>query len=147
MPRKKSSPRNSRAPKPEPILPGVNPAVEEHATPATSLPFPIVAVGASAGGLEAMNELLAGLPLDTGMAFVLVQHLSPMHTSMLSDILARATKLPVAQVEDNMQVEPDHVYVIPPGKTMVLADGLLQLSPRTEIRGQARPIDHFMRSL
>src|SRR6188768_3207915 len=118
MPRKKPPPREVPAPDPDPVIPGVNPAAADHATPATGLPFPIVAVGASAGGLEAFNELLGALPVDTGMAFVLIQHLSPKHTSMLSEILGRATHIPVTQVEDNMRVDPDHVYVIPPGKTM-----------------------------
>jgi two-component system CheB/CheR fusion protein len=131
----------------EPILPGVNPAVEDHATPADSPPFPIVVAGASAGGLEAFNELLKALPVDTGMAFVLIQHLAPDHESLLPDILGRATAMPVTQVANNTDVKPNHVYVIPPGKSMVISHGLLQLAPRTEQRGQARPIDHFMRSL
>jgi two-component system CheB/CheR fusion protein len=128
-------------------LPGVNPAAEVHATPQTGLPFAIVGIGASAGGLEAFSELLQALPADTGMAFVIIQHLSPTHGSMLAEILARTTPMPVSTVSNNMPVEPDHVYVIPPGTTMVLAEGRLQLSPRTELRGQARPIDQFMRSL
>jgi two-component system CheB/CheR fusion protein len=132
---------------PDPILPNVNPAVEPHATPETGLPFPIVAVGASAGGLEAFTDLLKNLAPDTGMAFVLVQHLAPEHTSLLPDILTRATPMRVAQVVDNVEVVPNHVYVIPPGKNMVIAEGHLQLSPRTEARGAARPLDHFMRSL
>jgi two-component system CheB/CheR fusion protein len=148
MPTKKpAGAKATRSRKVEPILPGVNPAVEDHATPETSVPFPIVAVGASAGGLEAFTEMLKGLPDDTGMAFVMIQHLSPTHSSMLPEILTRATSIPVAQVENNMPVEPDHVYVIPPGQDMVLSDGRLQLSPRTELRGVARPIDQFMRSL
>ena len=131
----------------DPVLPAVNPVVDDHLTPKESLPFPIVAIGASAGGLEAFTSLLRDLPNDTGMAFVVIQHLSPTHASMLPEILTRSTSMPVAQVEDNMPVRPDHVYVIPPGKNLVFAQGLLQLGPRTEIRGQQRPIDHFMRAL
>ena len=147
MPRK-VPPRSpgSRSPT-EPILPGVNPAAAVHDTPETGLPFPIVAVGASAGGLQAMTELLKALPSDTGMAFVMIQHLSPTHPSMLSDILTRTTEMPVRQVENNVGVEPNHIYVIPPAKSMVLAEGRLQLSPRSEVRGLALPVDHFMRSL
>jgi len=131
----------------DPVLPGVNPVVDEHLTPTESAPFPIVAIGASAGGLEAISLLLGALPTDTGMAFVVVQHLSPTHESVLPDILTRATALPVGAVHNNMPVEADHVYVIPPGKDLVFGDGHLQLAPRTEVRGQQRPIDHFMRSL
>src|SRR3954471_22539924 len=76
--------------------------------------FPIVGVGASAGGLEAFSQLLKHLPADTGMAFVLVQHLDPKHGSMLSEILGRSTKMAVVQVQDGMPVEPNRVYVIPP---------------------------------
>src|SRR5207253_3685237 len=71
----------------------------------------------------------------------------PEHHSMLTDILGRATKMRVSEVRDNTPVEPDRIYVIPPGKKLVLAKGRLQLGPRTEVRGQSRPIDHFMRSL
>src|SRR3954466_1811896 len=146
MPRKKQPHDSPSQLVEEPILPGVNPAAEPHATPATGLPFPIVAIGASAGGLQAFIDLLKELPNDTGMAFVIVQHLSPSHGSMLSDILTRATRMRVSQVENDMPVEPNQLYVIPPGKNMVLAEGLLQLSP-LEPRIPSRPVDHFMRSL
>src|SRR5262249_19466353 len=109
--------------KDDPVLPAVNPVIDEHLTPKESLPFPIVAIGASAGGLDAFTGLLNTLPSDTGMAFVVIQHLSPTHASMLPEILTRSTTMPVAQVEDNMPVEPDHVYVIPPGKNLVFAQG------------------------
>src|SRR5712692_5816735 len=109
--------------------------------------FPIVGVGASAGGLEAFTQMLRALPVDTGMAFVLVQHLDPTHTSMLTEILSRATGMPVAEVKDQMPAQPNHVYIIPPGMNMVISQGVLQLSPRTETRGQHRPIDPFFRSL
>ena len=165
MPRKKKDPpgsgrspartvRNSRRPDiadppgdpAEIVNPGVNPAVE-HDTPDRSLPFPIVAVGASAGGIEAFTELLNALPVDTGMAYVILLHLAPTHGSMLTEILSRATKMPVSEVKERMPAKPDHVYVIPPNKHLVLGEGRLQLQPRVEVRGQSRPIDHFMRSL
>src|ERR1035437_5185369 len=82
--------------------------------------FPIVGVGASAGGLEAFTELLRHLPLETGMAFVLVQHLAPQYESMLTQVLSRATRIPVAGVTDGMEVKPDHVYVIPPNTCMTI---------------------------
>jgi two-component system CheB/CheR fusion protein len=132
---------------PEPVLPTVNPAIDKHATPETGLPFPIVCIGASAGGLNAVSDLLVALPSDLDMSFVVIQHLDPSHASMLPEILGRASSLPALEVENHMPIEPRRVYVIPPGKTLVLGDGLLQLAPRTEMRGQHRPIDHFMRSL
>jgi two-component system, chemotaxis family, CheB/CheR fusion protein len=82
--------------------------------------FPIVGVAASAGGLEAFIQLLGHLPTDTGMAFVLIQHLSPDRESLLSEILTRATQLPVREVHNGMSVEPNQVYVIPPNTKMVL---------------------------
>ena len=146
MPRKKRPPETPPSAD-DPVLPGVNAAVEDHSRPDEGLLFPIVAIGASAGGLDAITELLKSLPSTTGMAFVVVQHLSPTHESVLSEILQRATRMPVEQVANNTAVQPDRVYVIPPGKNLVLGNGLLQLSPRTEERGQHRPVDHFMRSL
>src|SRR5438128_2176813 len=84
-------------------------------------PFPIVGVGASAGGLEAFTQLLKALPSRTGMAYVLVQHLDPTHESALTELLARATEMPVRQVTDAMPVEPNRVYVIPPNVDMVIS--------------------------
>ena len=81
--------------------------------------FPIVGVGASAGGLEAFTQLLKQLPADTGMAFVLIQHLDPTHTSFLREALAKATQMTVSQAEDGTRVEPNHVYVIPPDADIV----------------------------
>ena len=132
--------RISRPSNPETAAPGADEEV-------TGRPFPIVGVGASAGGLEALSQMLKALPGDTGMAFVLVQHLDPTHQSMLPEILARSAIMPVVQVKNLMPVEPNHVYVIPPGMNMVLADGKLRLSPRTEARGQNRAVDHFLQSL
>jgi two-component system CheB/CheR fusion protein len=113
--------------------------------PAEGASFPVVGIGASAGGLEAVTQLLQALPASTGMAFVLVQHLSPAHASALAEILSRATKMPVTEVHDEPRVEPDHVYVIPPDRSMIIVRGALQLLPR-EV-GVHRPIDQFFRSL
>ena len=108
--------------------------------------FPIVGIGASAGGLEAFTQLLKSLPCDTGMAYVLVQHLAPTHASALAEILSRATKMPVTEVQNELTVEPNHVYVIPPARSMIMAGDTLQLLPR-EGNGMHRPIDQFFRSL
>src|SRR5918994_3272444 len=109
------------------------------------VPFAIVGVGASAGGLEAYTALLAGLPADTGMAFVFVPHLAPSHASMLPEILQRATQMPVSEVKDEPTVAANHVYVIPPGRTMTIRAGKLRLAQRPE--GQHHPVDQFLISL
>jgi two-component system CheB/CheR fusion protein len=104
-------------------------------------------VGASAGGLEAFQQLLNHLSATTGMAFVLVQHLAPLHESMLTELLSRSTKIPVHEVKDGMKVAPDHIYVIPPNSSMVISDGVLHLMPRRESELQHMPIDCFLTSL
>ena len=109
--------------------------------------FPIVGVGASAGGLEAIQDLLRALPADAGMGLVIVQHLSPTHESMLRDILARATPMPVVEVKDEPTVKPNHVYVIPPNRSMGIANGVLSLLPRAEGGMQHRPADQFFTAL
>ena len=109
--------------------------------------FPIVGVGASAGGLEAFTELLSHLPLNIGMAFVLVQHLDPVHESALTQLLSRATALPVQEVTNHMPVEPNHVYVIPPNTDLSIEAGVLKLQPRDMARMPARAIDFFFESL
>src|SRR5271166_2345535 len=110
-------------------------------------PFPIVGVGASAGGLEAFSELLRHLPEKTGMAFVLVQHLDPKHDSSLQEILARTTKIPVTEVTQGVVVQPDHAYVIPANTSLTVKNGMLQLGSRVLTHGQHMPINDFFRSL
>jgi two-component system, chemotaxis family, CheB/CheR fusion protein len=109
--------------------------------------FPIVGIGASAGGLEAFTELLKRLPLDTGMGFVLVQHLDPQHESALTQLLTRATSMPVREVTNNLRVEANHVYVIPPNSNLGVAQGVLKLRPRQQTRTPTRSIDSFLESL
>lgn len=109
--------------------------------------FPVVAVGASAGGLEAFTQLLRTLPNSTGMAFVFIQHLDPKHHSMLSELLGKASSMPVVEAKDATRVEPNHVYVIPPNVNMGILRRRLQLTPRAAEAGQHAPIDFFMRSL
>jgi two-component system CheB/CheR fusion protein len=107
----------------------------------------VVAIGASAGGIEALSELLKHLPANTGMAFVLVQHLDPRHHSILTELLARKTAMTVTEVSDGLAVQPDHVYVIPPNATMYMFGQTLRLTPREQSRVKHMSVDHFMRSL
>jgi len=107
----------------------------------------VAAIGASAGGLEAFTELLSHLPADTGMAFVLVQHLDPKHESILTQLISRSTRMPVLEVKEGMGIEADHVYVIPPNTTMTIHDRTLRLTAREETRGQHMAVDYFMRTL
>ena len=112
-----------------------------------SAAFPVVGVGASAGGVEALSQLLHNLPLDTGMAFVLIPHLAPQHESMMAPVLSHTTKLPVVDVEEGMEVQANHVYLIPPNKHMSIAGSRLHLIPRPPQHGHPLPIDQFLISL
>jgi two-component system CheB/CheR fusion protein len=107
----------------------------------------IVAIGASAGGIEATTELMRNLPPDTGMAFVLIQHLDPKHHSILTQLISKETTMRVVEVHDGMMVEANHVYVIPPNATMSISKRVLHLSPRENSHGHPTSIDQFMRSL
>ena len=109
--------------------------------------FLIAAIGASAGGMEAFAELLRNLPTDSGMAFILIQHLDPNHESALASLLSKNTGMKVAEVTDGMRVVPNQVFVIPPNTSMTIADHILHLGPRGEVRGVHMSIDQFMRSL
>jgi two-component system CheB/CheR fusion protein len=135
--------KKTRAPSSAPT----NDAIGSPGSPRAFGPFPIVGIGASAGGLEAFSALLKHLPLDTGMAFVLVQHLDPEHESALTQVLARETSLPVNEVTDNLRVEPNHVYVIPPNTNLSIAAGVLTLGPRPKTRKPHRAIDFFLEAL
>lgn len=110
-------------------------------------PFSIVGIGASAGGLEAFEAFFRACPPDTGMAFVLVPHLSPDHHSLLTEILQRCTAMPVAQALDGIRVEANHIYIIPPNREMSIQNGVLQLSLPEQARGQRLPINDFFHSL
>ena len=111
------------------------------------LPFTVVGIGASAGGLEALVEFFDSSRSDTGMAFVVIQHLPPTRESMMADILSKHTAMSVEQVEDGMAVQRNHVYVIRPGHTLTIHDGRLHLGEPLEARGHQRPVDDFFRSL
>ncbi|MEO6637676.1 MAG: chemotaxis protein CheB, partial [Ginsengibacter sp.] len=109
--------------------------------------FPVVGIGASAGGLEAFKLLLKAIPENSGMAYILVQHLHPEHESALPEILQRVTSIPVIEIKDNVHVDPNHIYVIPSNKILVATDGVLKLSPRSTKEGRSMPIDIFFSSL
>jgi len=115
--------------------------------PGAEAGFPIIGMGASAGGLEAFEDFFRNVPARSGMAFVLVSHLDPGHASMLAEILGRNTSLPVVEARDQMPVGPDHVYIIPPNREMTIFHGKLQLSVPGQVRGLRMPIDTFLRSL
>ncbi len=111
------------------------------------LPFPVVGIGASAGGLEAFIDFFKAMPADRGVAFVLVQHLPPERESLLAEILARHTSMPVQQVANGMPVEPNCVYVIRPGHTLTIRRGILYLGDVVQKPMHSRPVDDFFKSL
>jgi two-component system CheB/CheR fusion protein len=127
------------------------PAAKEKLTPELAVEvqehIPVVGVGASAGGLEAFKNLFEAMPVDSGMAFVLIQHLDPTHESMMVDLLSRHTKMTVVQVEDRMPVKENHVFMIPPAHDLAIHNGELYLTTPAQRRGFRMPIDFFFRSL
>jgi two-component system, chemotaxis family, CheB/CheR fusion protein len=118
---------------------------EEGREPSTLIP--VVGIGASAGGLEVFKRLLTDWPRDTGFAIVFVQHLDPNHRSILTEILSRATSMPVSEATDGMPLEINHVYVIPENVDLTIASGMLKLAPRTQAPGSHRPIDRLLQSI
>ncbi len=134
--------RQSAQPKPK-LSPAVSSAALRRASTRS---FPVVGIGASAGGLEAITQLLRSLPKKSGLAFVFVQHLAPRYQSALPSLLSHITPIPVTEVKDNMRVERDHLYVIPPNVTMGMLNGRLHLMPRSPSLRHL-PIDFFFRSL
>ncbi|MBV8214231.1 MAG: PAS domain-containing protein [Verrucomicrobia bacterium] len=117
------------------------------AAPDSDAPSRVVGIGASAGGLEAVSDLLRHLPRNTGMAFVFIQHLEPRQTSRLTDILSRITDMPVEVASDRHRMKRNHIYVMPPAVDITLSDGLLILEKRTDSAGRHLPIDYFFHSL
>jgi two-component system, chemotaxis family, CheB/CheR fusion protein len=126
-----------------------HPAAESDSIAGPETRFPIVGIGASAGGLAAFGAFFSAIPGETttGMAFVLVQHLAPDHKSILSDLIKRYTRMKVCEVEDGMKVTPDCAYIIPPNRDMAILNGVLQLLEPAAPHGQRLPIDFFFRSL
>ncbi len=100
----------------------------------TEQDFPIIGIGASAGGLDAFKRFLKAIPIDSGMAYVLVQHLDPTHESILPEILSKTTKIPVFEITDDIHLAPDNIYVIPENKMLISTDGVLKLTPRNNIK-------------
>ena len=128
-----------------------SPALDGDTTPPAARgppgPIPIIAIGASAGGLEATSKLLAGLPATTGMAFIVVQHLDPTHKSLMVELLAKYTALKVVEATDGGSLVPDHIYVIPPGRYLSVRAGSLHLSPQQASHGARLPFDFLLGSL
>lgn len=121
-----------------PAAPGYTPS---------KLPFFVVGIGASAGGLVAISRFIEAMPADNGMAFVIVVHLSPEHESQLAGILQRKTRMPVLQVTETVPIEPNHVYIIPPKNDLLMNDGHLQLVPTARPKSYHGEIDLFLRAL
>lgn len=139
----KQSPESSKkAIKPVPVTEQTFPSKKENSTG-----FPIVGIGSSAGGLEALEIFLKNIPQKCGMALVIVQHLDPTHKGIMVELLQRVTSMPVVQVTDRLKIEPDHVYVIPPNKNMSLLHGMLHLLDMVKPRGLRLPVDFFFRSM
>jgi len=149
-----SSPEANRARRVSPVqktarkhAPDVGTAPATEADKANHDTFPIVGIGASAGGLEALEAFFKRVPAHSDMAFVVIQHLDPTQNGMLVELLQHSSALPVIQAKDKVKVEADHVYVIPPNKDLSILHGVLHLLPRASPRGLNLPIDFFFRSL
>jgi two-component system, chemotaxis family, CheB/CheR fusion protein len=137
----KKSARRARPP------PSVASAPAAPASAPAGQAFPVVAIGASAGGLEALRRFFQAMPADRRVAFVVIVHLSPDHVSHFAELLRGSTSMPVAQIDKGDRVEAGHVYVIPPNRFVRIEDGVLRLDPTTQRPVIPRPIDHFLRSL
>jgi len=148
MKKTKTNPLSEKNPEQDITAPKKNPQskkIIENIIPEPN--FPIVGIGASAGGLEAFELFFKTIPPESGMAFVLVPHLDPGHASMLSEILQRNTTMPVHEAIDQTIIQANHVYIIPPAKDMAIFHGALNLSVPEQARGLRLPIDSFFRSL
>ncbi len=144
---KKNSGKDTAAAKPTRRAKPVAPITPQPEQADTKSIFPIVAIGASAGGLEAITRFLGDVPKDSGLAFVVIQHLDPTHVGMFAELLQRVTSMKVEQTKDRTKVKPDCVYVIPPNRDMSILHGVLHLFEPAEPRGLRLPIDFFFRSL
>ena len=142
MPPKPPLPRRRKKP-----ASSVRPTADAAPVSPAAAGFPIVGIGASAGGLEALEQFLGHVPAGSGMAFVIVQHLDPTQKGIMPELLQRATRMKVIQVKDRTKVQPDCVYAIPPNKDMSILHGVLHLLDPVTPRGLRLPIDFFLRSL
>src|SRR5512132_3155765 len=113
----------------------------------TMAEFPIVGIGSSAGGLEALQKLFGAMPPDSGLGFVIAAHLDPTQESHLTELLGRCTKMQVTQIEQSIRVEPNHVYVIAPDQELSIKGGVLYSDKPRAPRGHRHPVDSFFRSL
>lgn len=109
--------------------------------------FPVVALGASAGGIQALKEFFKAVPKDTGMAFIVVQHLDPTHESHMADVLSTSTRMPVTEAADGMRIQPDHIYTAPSNRFLSVRDGCFSLDEQIQRRGARMPVDYCFRSL
>ncbi|MBU1205735.1 MAG: PAS domain-containing protein [Proteobacteria bacterium] len=144
---KKQTKPERRQQKPANAVPKETPSPQADDSRSAGRPFPIVGIGASAGGLEALELFLRNVPEGSGMAFVIVRHLDPTHKGMMVELLQRATAMKVIQVKDRIRIQPDCVYVIPPNKDISILHGVLHLLDPVAPRGLRLPIDFFFRSL
>jgi two-component system CheB/CheR fusion protein len=135
---------SQRAVKPASVAPGASKPLAARGRPQQ---MPIVAIGASAGGLEAASKLIDGLSPQSGMAFILVQHLDPTHKSLMVKLLAGHTAIKVVEAIDGSTLRPDHIYVIPPGRYLSVRAGAIQLSPQQTDQGARLPFDFLLASL
>jgi two-component system CheB/CheR fusion protein len=119
----------------------------EHSKDTADLQFPVVGIGASAGGLEAIKQFLKGVPARTGMAYVFVQHLDPTHDSALTEILSKNSSLPIVEIINDVELKPDHFYVVPSNKILTVVDGKLKLDSRNVENKKIKLIDLFFSSL
>ena len=115
--------------------------------PKQGISFPIVGIGASAGGLETLNAFFSIMPPDSNMAFVVIQHLSPKHKSIMASLVDKHTRMRVVQIEDGTKVEPNHVYLNPPGKNVAIFNRRLHLMELVKGYAINMPVDFFFRSL
>jgi two-component system CheB/CheR fusion protein len=132
---------------PPPGAPAASPLVAPDDAPPLDQGFPIVGIGASAGGLEALELFLGAVPPACGLAFIVVQHLDPTYQGNMAALLQRVTAMPVAQITDRLKVAPGHVYVIPPNRDLSILHGVLHLLEPVAPRGLRLPIDFFLRAL
>ncbi len=139
-------PQQQQAADPLPPVPPPSEAAPPPSKPGPASP-PVVGIGASAGGLDAFKRFFTAMPADSGIAFVLVPHLDPAHKSLMVELLARHTAMPVVEAENHVAVEANHVYIIPPDKYMTIHGGVLSLTGPVERRTAQTAIDHFLRSL
>ena len=152
MPAPPPAPAQILAPTPTPspsppLAPPSAPTSAPSPTPAQREAFPIVGIGASAGGLEALDQFLSHVPADCGLAFVIVVHLDPLHKGTMPELLQRSTAMKVEQVRDQVKVRPNQVYLIPPNRDLSFLHGVLHLFELSPAHGLRLPIDFFFRSL